>query len=208
MSDTNRNSEVPDANGPSDESLLRRFCSGQDDAATDLYVRYAKRLEALAKAQSSRSLAARFDPEDVVQSVFRTFFRRARRGEYDIPPGDELWGLFLVIALNKIRKLGTYHRAAKRDVRLTAGPAQLQQPAAGEQATDEMAYHMLRMVVDDLLQDLPEIQRKMIERRIEGHDIASIASLTERSKRTVERTLQNFRSKLGELIYTDNSEPA
>ena len=37
--------------------------------------------------------------EEIVQSVFGSFFRRARSGDYDVPVGDELWKLFLVIAL-------------------------------------------------------------------------------------------------------------
>ena len=41
------------------------------------------------------------------------------QGDYDVPPGEELWGLLLVIALNKIRTEETFHRAAKRDVRLS-----------------------------------------------------------------------------------------
>jgi len=36
-----------------------------------------------------------------------------------VPPGEDLWKLLLVIALNKIRARGTFHRAAKRDVRRT-----------------------------------------------------------------------------------------
>ena len=44
-------------------------------------------------------------------------------GDYDVPPGEELWGLLLVIALNKIRTEETFHRAGKRDVRLSAQPA-------------------------------------------------------------------------------------
>ena len=54
----------------SDHSLLRRFRSGEPDAATELYVRYAQRLQSLAKSQTSHQLSSRFDPEDVVQSVF------------------------------------------------------------------------------------------------------------------------------------------
>ena len=53
----------------SDRSLLLRFQEGNQDAATALYVRYARRLQALAKAQTGKQLATRFDPEDVVQSV-------------------------------------------------------------------------------------------------------------------------------------------
>src|SRR5689334_11735551 len=105
----------------SDRSLLRRLQRGQSDASTELYLRYAQRLHALAVAQSSPELARRVDPEDIVQSVFRTFFRRANLGHYTVPDGEEIWKLLLVIALNKVRATGAFHRAAKRDVRRTTG---------------------------------------------------------------------------------------
>ena len=76
-----------DDEAPSDHSLLRRFRGGQRDAPTRLYLRYAERLRALAAAQRSPGLAARVDPEDIVQSVFRTFFRRAARGSTTCPRG-------------------------------------------------------------------------------------------------------------------------
>ena len=44
---------------PSDHSLLRRFRHGSQDAATQLYLRYAQRLRALAQAQCSAELARR-----------------------------------------------------------------------------------------------------------------------------------------------------
>jgi RNA polymerase sigma-70 factor (ECF subfamily) len=65
---------------PSDHSLLRRFRRGQDDASTLLYLRYAERPQALAAAQQSPRLAQRIDPEDIVESAFRTFSRRAAQG--------------------------------------------------------------------------------------------------------------------------------
>ena len=70
--------EPPAKDGATDRTLLRRLQHGQADASTELYLRYAKRLLMLAAAQSSPDLARRVDPEDIVQSVFRTFFRRAR----------------------------------------------------------------------------------------------------------------------------------
>ena len=59
--------------------------------------------------------------EDIVQSVFGSFFRRLGQGFYDVPEGDELWKLLLVIALHKIRKKAAYHHAAKRDRHRTIG---------------------------------------------------------------------------------------
>ncbi|MBJ43413.1 MAG: RNA polymerase subunit sigma-70 [Planctomycetaceae bacterium] len=181
----------------SDRSLLRRFRSGEHDAATALYVRYASRLLALANSRTSPSLASRFDPEDVVQSVFRTFFRRAAEGLYEVPPGDELWQLFLVIALNKVRALCVHHRAQKRDVQRTASAAVEDVYSA---RADEAPMRILKIVVDEYVNQLPDSQQTVIRMRIEGHEINEIAQQTTRSKRTVERVLQRFRHELSELI--------
>lgn len=197
MNDADNN--LPDGKR-SDRSLLRRVRVGRQDAATALYLRYARRLEALARAQTSAALATRIDPEDVVQSVFRTFFRRAAQGQYDVPPGEELWQLLLVIALNKIRALGAYHRAAKRDVGVTTGHDGLDEALSDGDAEGQQALLALRMVVEEVLGQLPQVQREMIQLRIEGHDVATIADRTRRSKRSVERVLQNFRQRLSRLI--------
>jgi RNA polymerase sigma-70 factor (ECF subfamily) len=189
---------------PSDRSLLRRLRVGSEDAATDLYLRYAARLHALATAQCAPDLARRVDPDDVVQSVFRTFFRRAARGEYDVPAGEELWKLFLVIALNKIRAIGAHHRAAKRDVRLAAPADAVDFGGHAGSQRDEHALTLLRLTIEELLESLPDVQRRIVELRIEEHDVAAIARQTGRSKRTVERVLQQFRTRLDAILRGDD----
>ena len=186
---------------PSDHSLLRRFRRGQDDGPTLLYLRYAERLRALAAAQSSSALAARVDPEDIVQSVFRTFFRRAAQGQYDVPEGEEIWKLLLVIALNKIRAVGAFHRAARRDVRLTSGGEAFDRAVDAEAGRDEGALAVLRLVIDEVLERLPAGHRPIVERRIEGYEVAEIARDVRRSKRTVERVLQEFRRTLDRQVH-------
>src|SRR5437762_765178 len=88
---------------PSDHTLLERLREGSEGAAAILYTRYSRRLRELARAQCSPDLARRVEADDIVQSVFASFFRGLNRGYYDLPAGEELWKLFLVIALNKIR---------------------------------------------------------------------------------------------------------
>ena len=189
----------------SDRTLLRQFRAGETDAATELYVRYAERLQALAKSQTSHQLSARFDPEDVVQSVFRTFFRRASEGLYNVPPGEQLWQLLLVLALNKVRALGVHHRAQKRDVGRTAGSPGLE---AYQGSRDETPMRILTLVIDDVVGALPTIQQRMIQLRIEGYEIGQIAERTQRSKRSVERVLQKMRQRLADLIDDSNdAEP-
>src|SRR5262249_43563732 len=145
-------STVPDGNGPSDRSLLFRLRGRQQDAATELYFRYAQRLRALVRARCSGQLARRLEPDDIVQSVFRRFFRRVLQGDYDVPPGEELWGLLLVIALNKIRTEEAFHRAGKRDVRLAADAAD---PALVADPDDVSARAILNLCVEHALGHLP-----------------------------------------------------
>ncbi len=184
----------------SDGSLVRRFRAGEDDAATQLYKRYAERLHRLAQRNTALDLTRRFDAEDVVQSVFRTFFRRVRTGLYDLPAGDELWRLLLVISLNKIRGLAIYHRAQKRNVGATVAPDSNLLSQLAHSDTDALALTSLKMVIDEVMSDLPDVQRQMIVRRIEGCQVEEIAADTGRSKRTVERVLQDFRQRLRGII--------
>jgi RNA polymerase sigma-70 factor (ECF subfamily) len=184
----------------SDGSLLRRFRDGDQDAATQIYLRYAQRLWALARANCANDLAWRLDADDIVQSVFRSFFRGASSGGYDVASGEDLWRLLLVIALNKIRAQGAFHRAAKRDIRRTVGDEALQQCPQPEHHGEGEAHATLVLVVREALDHLPEVTRQIVQLRIDGHEVADIARQTGRSKRTVERNLQEFRKHLAGLL--------
>src|SRR4051812_9005082 len=150
---------------PTDRSLLERFRSGSQDAATQLYRRYAEKLRELAKAQCSARLGRLVEPDDIVQSVFGSFFRGASQGVYQLSAGEELWKLFLVIALNKIRVRARYHSAARRDQSRTVvgGELTLEAVALG----DEAAEALLQLTVDEALERLPEQHRRAIRLRVE-----------------------------------------
>src|SRR5260221_2350558 len=195
------------SNMSSDLTLLRRLRSGDDDAATELYLRYAKRLQGLARKQPSVDVARRIEPEEIVQSVFRPFFRRVQTGDYDIPAGEELWRLLLVITLNKIRRAALFHKAERRDVRRTASADELgiEQFLIIESTGNDTALSVLRMVIADLIKGLSPVKGEMVRLRIDGHEVDEIARRTQRSKRTVERTLQDFRQQLGRILEEEQS---
>jgi RNA polymerase sigma-70 factor (ECF subfamily) len=204
MAESNEGDLSTEKGRKSDHSLVRRLRAGENDAATQLYLRYAGRLGALAWAKRGADLSSRLDPEDLVQSIFRTFFRHAAVGEYDVPDGEDLWRLFLVIALHKIRDAGSFHRAAKRDIRATKAGDVFDEAARGAETQDDQSLHELRMVIDDLMRELPQSQRTMVEMRIEGYKVEEIAEKVQRSKRSVERGLQEFREKLSQLINEED----
>lgn len=187
-------SDARNSQPPSDGSLLRRLQRGTADAATLLYFRYADQLLSLAAARLGDDLGPRLGPDDIVQSVFRTFFRRAALGQFEVPQGEDLWKLLLVIALNKIRNAADHHRAARRDTRRTPQVTGFV-PDVGDGAADS-ALLCLRLTVEETLERLPPPYRAIVERRIEGYEVAEIATLVGRSKRSVERALQEFRTKL------------
>jgi DNA-directed RNA polymerase specialized sigma24 family protein len=186
-------------NGGGDPTLFRLLREGDPDAAQALYARYAKRLRALVDRRLGPDLSSRVDPDDIVQSVFRTFLRGVAERRYQVPEGQDLWGLLLVLALNKVRACGQFHRAAKRDVRLTRPldgpdvPSDCVVAAAG-------ADPFLHSLAQDLLQQFLPVHRQMIELRLEGYAVAEIAARTGRSRRTVERILQNCRASLLQLV--------
>lgn len=187
----------------SDASLLRRLRLGSGDAATQLYFRYARRLHALAQAQSSPDLARRIDAEELVQSIFGSFFRGVGSGYYEVVEGGELWKLLVVIALNKIRAKGNFHRAGKRDVRRTVSGESDESALAVPEEQDAAALAFLKLTVDEALERLSAHHRQIVLLRIEGYEVAEIAQKSGRSKRTVERILQEARKKLAHLLEED-----
>ena len=182
----------------SDGSLIRSIRDGDGDAANDLFERYVAKLDRLAGRQLANELSGRLDTEDITQSVFRTFFRRIGQGQYDVPEGETIWKLLAVITLNKIRTVGSYHRAAKRDIRKSSSTEL--STLGNAVSTDEDALRILHLTIQDVVGGLPDKQQRIIQLRLEGNDVATIAEKSGRSKRTVERVLQGFRADLQRAI--------
>lgn len=185
----------PPAGAVPDSSLLDALKNGEQEAADELFHRYADRIRALARMKLSRGVACRLDADDIVQSVFRRFFQAARSGRYRLPSGDELWDLLMVITLNRLRSAEQHHRAGKRDLRQTVAwtAVDASEPDKGR---DESPDAVFTLAVDEALGKLTEPSREVMRLRMEGHEVAEIAGLTGRSKRTVERMLQEAKQKL------------
>jgi RNA polymerase sigma-70 factor (ECF subfamily) len=185
----------------SDGSLLRDYLHGNQDAARALYQRYARRLRGLARAQIAPDLQPWIDVEDLIQSVFGSFFHRASRDGYDVPAGEELWKLFLVIALNKIRNQAAFHHAAKRDVRRTATVDRPEETLT--EAEDSAHRAFLELAREEALALLSPLQQQVVRLRLQGHEVAAIARQTRRSKRTVERSLQEACARLRHALLEE-----
>src|SRR5262245_50635962 len=96
--------------------LMERLRWGEDAAAREVFQRFARRLIALARRKFDHQLAHRVDPEDVVQSAFKSFFLRHREGKFQFGDWNGLWSLLTLITIRKCVDRVEYHRAERRDV--------------------------------------------------------------------------------------------
>jgi RNA polymerase sigma factor (sigma-70 family) len=176
--------------------LVARLRGGDAEAAEAIFVRYAQRLTGLAEQQLSRKLAARLDGADVVQSVFRTFFRRSAAGEFRIDSSAELWRLLVRITLQKARAYGRRHTAQVRDVSGEApgGAALLHQAVAHEPGPAEAAA--LVDQIQQLLRGLPVLYCDLLQLRLEGCSVSDTAARLGVSRRTVYRGLHLLQQRL------------
>src|SRR5207302_203407 len=71
-------------------------------------------LEQLAERRLSKGLRRRVGADDVVQSAYRTFLRRAQAGEFQLADSDGLWRLLSAITLATVRELARFHGRQKR----------------------------------------------------------------------------------------------
>src|SRR5438552_7474317 len=151
-----------------------RLRAGDPRAAERLFACYAERLGHLARQNLSRKLAGRIDSEDVVQSVFRTFFRRNARGEFHIDSSAKIWRLLVKITLLKARAKGRYHTADKRDVRSERlEDARWLEALAREPGPAEAAAFI--DLLESLLKDRPPLFREVLQLRLEGQGPTAIA---------------------------------
>jgi RNA polymerase sigma-70 factor (ECF subfamily) len=81
--------------------FLTRLRAGDDDAARELFERFAQQLIALARRRFRDGLRHKVDPEDVVQSAYKSFFARYGPENLNVGSWHSLWGLLTLITLRK-----------------------------------------------------------------------------------------------------------
>jgi RNA polymerase sigma-70 factor (ECF subfamily) len=172
-------------------SLMARLQSGDDEAAARVFRRFARRLIALAETHLSAALRQKEDAEDVVQSAFKSFFRRQGGRLYDLAGWDSLWSLLAGISVRKGRDRPAAFRAACRDVRREVKPAA--EAFAPHRTPSEAA--MLAETLQGILRGL-ERDRQLVVLRLQGSTIAQISTELGCTERTVYRGLQKVRKRL------------
>src|SRR5262245_37537637 len=96
--------------------IIARLGRGESRAASEVFQRFADRLIALARARLTAQVRQKVDPEDVLQSVCRSFFVRQADGQFVLGSWDELWSLLTVLTVRKCANRARHLKAARRAV--------------------------------------------------------------------------------------------
>jgi RNA polymerase sigma-70 factor (ECF subfamily) len=105
--------------------LTAQLRDGDPEAADEIVRRFTAGFMSLAQRQlDARMIGGKVAPEDIVQSVYRSFFTRQREGEFDLPSWDNLWSLLTTMTVHKCADRADYFLAARRDARLEIGLSQ------------------------------------------------------------------------------------
>jgi RNA polymerase sigma-70 factor (ECF subfamily) len=189
------------ADSDSFAELMSRLRAGEEHAAQKVFQRYVHRLITLACLQLDSQVRSKVDPEDVVQSVYKSFFHRYSSGQLDVAGWRELWGLLVIITLRKCANRAKYYRRECRDPgrEVSTGPAGEDSGPRWEAIDPEptpLEAALLTETVEGLLRDMELPERQIIELSLQGYTVQEIKQQLGRAERTVRRVRQRVREKL------------
>jgi RNA polymerase sigma-70 factor (ECF subfamily) len=188
------------------DRFMDRLRRGDEDAAAEVFSRYAQRLIALARCQLDSWIRTRVEPEDVVQSVFRSFFSRVKAEQFQLGDWDNLWTVLTLITVRKCANRSEFWRAAKRDLQRETNSLRqedlLDDILAREPTPVEAA--MLSETLEQLLNNVSARDQLILAAHLQGHDIPTISEQAGVTERTVRRTLERIRQTL--LRLQDDTE--
>lgn len=181
--------------GLDDRDLVSNYQAGSESAARDLFDKYCERLMKLAKRRIGQRMASRFDPEDVIQSAFRTFFTRVKNDEFTFEAEDDLFKLLVRLTVRKTLRRIEHHSAAKRNPNSEAAQRTDDVEPFSLIASRAVTPDMEVALIDEFqlfIGDLPELDRKVIELKIQGYTTVEIAEKVGSYERKVRRVLERI----------------
>ncbi|MCA9192046.1 MAG: hypothetical protein KDB03_09795 [Planctomycetales bacterium] len=185
--------------------------AGDSSAASHIWQLYFDRLVRSVRARLAGQNRAVSDEEDIVLSVFDSFYQAAEDGRFpDLSDRDDLWKLLLTMAARKVIDKRRHDRRQRRggsvrlrSLNLTDDNHQVIE-AIGNEPSPEMVL-MMQESVDQLFSHLGVGQlRDLAVAKLEGFTNAQLANRFTCSERTIERRLNLIREKCQQELVEPN----
>jgi RNA polymerase sigma-70 factor (ECF subfamily) len=176
-------------NEPLDD-LLARLCSGDRAAAEQVFLAYEPYLRKAVRRHLPAPLRGRFDPADILQSVWADVLRGFREAGYSFSDADHLRGFLFVATRNRlIDRIRKHEKAVAREEPLAAADGRhgvpSPQPRPSEVALAEDLW-------ERILARCPPEHRPILGLRRQGYSLAEIAERTGLHPDSIRRILRTL----------------
>lgn len=192
------------------DSFIKSLREGDPTVTKEVFDQYVDRLVAMARKRISMRLAGRIDPEDIVQSVFRTFFHRAKQGQFQFGAEDDICRMLARITVHKTLRQVAHHQAGKRDAGRDAGSGDDAQDLVVNLLSKEPSPDEATQLIDQMqhfLAQLPDEDRKILELRMQGFSTLEISKQLDITDRKIRRRMEVIRDQAmrDELLPSDET---
>ncbi|QDT05664.1 RNA polymerase sigma factor [Rubripirellula lacrimiformis] len=189
--------------------------TGDSIAANRIWQHYFDRLVRTVRARLYGQNRAVSDEEDIVLSVFDSFYHAAENGRFpDLSDRDDLWRLLLRMSARKVVDKRRRDQRQRRggDVNVHSldqtGDAANIIEAIGDEPSPEMAL-MMQESIEQFFSHLGVGQLgELAGAKLEGYSNAELAERFGCSERTIERRLHLIREKCQQELLEDNEHPS
>lgn len=182
--------------------LKARLEQGDKTAGDEIFRRYGQQLIRVVSPRISSSLKQKIDPEDLVQSAFRSFFRVGPVDAFQTESWNDLWAILVTITLRKCRHQVRHFLASKRNMNREQSTSTESSWADWQfVATEPTPAEAVELtdLITHFLQSLDERLRRIAELSMLGKTPGEIGAELNLTERTVYRQLERLHDKLKAL---------
>jgi RNA polymerase sigma-70 factor (ECF subfamily) len=171
-----------------------------DESSRAVFELFTRRLIGLARSHLHLQIQHKVDPEDVVQSAYKSFFLRYGEDALQSEKLDSLWSLLSLITLRKCADRVRHFAADRRNIAREASnePAdeiESWREAIDQEPTPEQAA-ILAETLEQTLAGLAPPERPIVELSLQGYSTREVSERLGRAERSVRRVRERVRQRL------------
>jgi RNA polymerase sigma factor (sigma-70 family) len=175
-------------------ALLERLCSGDAQAASEVFQAYEPYLRMVVRRQLPARLRANLDSTDIVQSIWTDMLKGFRETAWHFADANHLQAFFVKVTRNRIIDQARHYQGTLRHEQALGATEHEQESVAHDPRPSEVAQ------ADDLWQRMlalcPAGHHELLRLKRQGYSLDDIAAKVGLHKSSVRRILYDLARQL------------
>ena len=176
------------------DDLLESLAEGDDTATEEVFHRCEPLLRLIIRRQISRDLRARFDSEDILQSIWADLVVGFRAGNWKFNSSAELRAFLILAARNRLIDRARQASSASKEQRV---PSEQLGQLSAVSTPSPSEWAQANDLWDQLLFLCPPNHRVIVQMKRDGLSLKEIAEKTELHPSSIRRILYDLARRLG-----------